>query len=321
MTFFSSSIYRFSEKDFGKARVRKSEMKIGLRIDVDTFRGTRFGVPHLCSFLADHSIRATFFFSLGPDNMGRHIRRLIRPAFFLKMLRSRAPNIYGWDIILKGTLWQGPLIEKKLAPIIQTASEEGHEIGFHAWDHYYWQAHIDTMNSEIIYQSIHKGVEELRRITGQVPVCSAVPGWKCNDMTLIEKNKFPFKYNSDCRGTSIFYPQVKEKILLQPQIPVTLPTYDEVIGHQGITNNNYNDYLISLIKPNRLNVLTIHAEVEGISCKEMFENFITRATTRGITFVPLGTLLPESHKISKAQIVPGTIKGREGWVAYQRLSK
>jgi undecaprenyl phosphate-alpha-L-ara4FN deformylase len=292
-------------------------MRIGLRIDVDTFRGTRLGVPNLCRLLASHSIQATFYFSVGPDNMGRHLWRLFKPSFLGKMLRSKAPNLYGWDILLRGTFGSGPIIGEKLGDIIKKTSQDGHEIGFHGWDHHAWQAHIDTMNSDGIYHSIKQGVDMLTKITDKPPVSSAVPGWKCNDLVLIEKNKFPFKYNSDCRGRDIFFPVVNGKTFNQPQIPVTLPTYDEIIGRKGISDDNYNEYILSLIKSDVLNVLTIHAEVEGIAKFQLFSDFIRTLDKKGGTFITLGTLLSEG-KISKyAELLNERTTGREGWVTIQ----
>ncbi|MEA2039939.1 MAG: 4-deoxy-4-formamido-L-arabinose-phosphoundecaprenol deformylase [Thermodesulfobacteriota bacterium] len=292
-------------------------MIIGLRIDVDTYRGTRYGVPNLCRVLAEHSISASFFFSVGPDNMGRHLWRLLRPAFLLKMLRTKATSLYGWDILLKGTFWPGPVIGENLGSIIRSVSDAGHECGLHAWDHHAWQAHIDTMDSDAIHRSIRKGMETLTKILGHTPSCSAVPGWKCNDLVLMEKEKYPFYYNSDCRGEDIFYPVVKKRNLSVPQVPVTLPTYDEIVGHEGISNKNYNDYILSIVKPDRLNVMTIHAEVEGIFCVSMFDRFLAMAREKGITFVPLGKLLPESQEIGQAILTPKEIHGREGWVSCQ----
>jgi undecaprenyl phosphate-alpha-L-ara4FN deformylase len=109
---------------------------IGLRIDVDTFRGTRLGVPRLLSSLQKRGVRGTWFMTLGPDNMGRHAWRMLKPAFAVKMLRSGAPNLYGWDIVLRGTLWPGPMISRHLVQQLRLPAQAEHEVGLHAWDHH-----------------------------------------------------------------------------------------------------------------------------------------------------------------------------------------
>jgi undecaprenyl phosphate-alpha-L-ara4FN deformylase len=292
-------------------------MKVGLRVDVDTFRGTKHGVPALCALLAGHGIKATFFFSVGPDNMGRHIWRLLRPAFFAKMLRTRASALYGWDMLLKGTLWPGPLIGEKLEDTIRAAADAGHEVGLHAWDHHAWQSRLDRMDGMTVHRTLSKGVKLLTRVLGRPPVCSAAPAWKINDLVLREKMKFAFVYNSDCRGESIFYPLVDGEALPQPQIPVTLPTYDELIGRHGISDVNFNESILSLLRPGKLNALTVHAEVEGIRAATLFHSFLKTAVDKGISFVPFGDLLKDHPPSHRSAVVPKAIPGREGWVACQ----
>jgi undecaprenyl phosphate-alpha-L-ara4FN deformylase len=293
-------------------------MRVGLRIDGDTFRGTQRGVPYLCDLLGRYRIAATFFFSVGPDNMGRHLWRLVRPSFLVKMLRTKASSLYGWDILFKGTFWPGPRIGERLGGTMRAAAAAGHEVGLHAWDHHAWQARLDAMDGDAVRTHLDRGFRELERIVGRPPACSAAPAWKANDLVLREKSAYPFVYNSDCRGTSIFRPIVAGRQLPQPQIPVTLPTYDEAIGRGGVDDATYNEYLLSLLRPDGLNVLTIHAEVEGCARRELFERFIAMARSRGISFVPLGALLADGGHIGTCAIVPATIPGREGWVACQK---
>jgi len=299
------------------------ETAIGLRIDVDTLRGTRLGVPGLLHLLKRHGIKATFFFSVGPDNMGRHILRLLHPPFLFKMIRSRAANLYGWNIFLRGTLWPGPVIGRSCSHIIRRTVEDGHEIGLHAWDHHRWQTQVGSMSDIALLRELKKGKEELEAIAG-IPIrCSAVPGWRCTDQVLQVKKNLGFQYNSDCRGHSIFYPKIKSsgKKLHQPQIPVTLPTYDELIGRKGINEKTYNDHLLSLITPDKLNILTIHAEAEGISCLQMFQDFLHKAQERNITIKPLAEMLASNTGKLCSSILRGEKEGREGWISCQDSGK
>lgn len=291
---------------------------VGLRIDVDTFRGTRLGVPALVDVLARHGVQATFFMTVGPDNMGRHLWRLLKPRFLLKMLRSNAASLYGWDILLRGTLWPGTVIGDRLADVIRLPYAAGHEVGLHAWDHHSWQVNIDAYSQAAMLRQLRAGFDKLADILGVAPTCSAAAGWRCNERALLLKEQFGFAYNSDCRGTHLFRPAVEGRPLA-PQVPVTLPTYDEIIGSNGIDDNNFNAHILDRCAPDQLNVYTIHAEVEGIAQHRQFEQLLVEAQRRGIVFQPLRQLLWDARleTLPIEPMVKHALPGREGWLAWQ----
>ncbi len=291
---------------------------IALRIDVDTLRGTSRGVPALCEILAKHRVRGTFYFSVGPDNMGRHLWRLLKPAFLWKMLRTDAAGLYGPEIVLMGTAWPGPRIGKRCRAQILEAFRAGHEIGFHAWDHHKSQAKLTSMSSAEMIREFERGLAELAGITGEMPATSASPGWRTNDRLLEVKAGFPFRYNSDCRGRSPFYPVTAEGVRGQLQIPVTLPTYDEAVGRGGVTDANYNDHQISLLSGELPNVLTIHAEAEGGRCRGMFDEYLARVAALGYEVIPLGELAARvAEDAPEGRIELRAFPGREGVLAVQ----
>ncbi|PTN31613.1 4-deoxy-4-formamido-L-arabinose-phosphoundecaprenol deformylase [Desulfonatronum sp. SC1] len=293
---------------------------VGLRVDVDTLRGTRVGVPNLLRCLERHDIRATFFFSVGPDNMGRHLWRLARPGFLAKMLRTGAPSLYGWDILLRGTLWPGPVIGKACPEPMRMAARSEHEVGLHAWDHHHWQTHVSRMDEAAVTRDTQRGVEMLAEITGKAPACAAAPAWRTTPVALKAREKFGFRFAADCRGHVPFRPVVAGEDLLHVQIPTTLPTYDELIGH-ACSRQGYNAFLLEMIRPDQCNVLTIHAEAEGIACLDLFEDFLEKARHRGIVFSALGDFLPKTENPPRFEIIQGLVQGREGWLARQAPGK
>ncbi len=289
---------------------------IGLRVDVDTLKGTLVGVPNLLEIFDKHGISASFFFSMGPDNMGRHLWRIIKPKFLLKMLRSNAVSLYGLDILLAGTCWPGKIIGKHITTIILETQQQRHEIGLHAWDHHGWQINMEYWPYARLVDHVRQGYDSLSNILGEAVSCSAVPGWRADQRVIDIKEPFNFAYNSDCRGFFPFYPKLSNGQVGTVQVPVSVPTFDEVLGVIcGI--DGFNEYICDVIEKQLFAVYTIHAEVEGIVMTEQFEQLLELFKSRQLRPVTLGTFLEEEPPQTISSVKRDVLVGREGWVGWQ----
>ncbi|MBR2910337.1 MAG: 4-deoxy-4-formamido-L-arabinose-phosphoundecaprenol deformylase, partial [Lentisphaeria bacterium] len=93
---------------------------------------------------------------------------------------------------------------------------------------------------------------------------------------------------------------------------------DEALGRNGVTDANYNDFQISLLKKDDLNVLTIHAEAEGGRCAPMFEDYLKRVLAAGYRVIPLGLAAQEAAPTAPAgNMILADFPGREGQLAIQ----
>src|SRR6202161_2336358 len=87
--------------------------RIGLKVDVDTLRGTREGVPRLAALFKQHALGATFYFSVGPDHTGRALKRMFRKGFAQKVARTSVLKHYGLKTLMYGVLLAGPDIGRE----------------------------------------------------------------------------------------------------------------------------------------------------------------------------------------------------------------
>lgn len=290
-------------------------MSIGLRIDVDTFRGTREGLPRLLKTLQKRGIRGTWYVTLGPDNMGRHAWRLFKPAFALKMFRSGAPSLYGWQILFRGTLWPGPVISEHLAATLRLPEQAGHEVGVHAWDHHRWQMGADRLPLQAMNAELQRAIDAFVRVYGRQPRTAAAPGWRFDERLLALPASQGFAYRSDTRGpAAAFLPVVAGTPMQQPQVPVDLPTFDEAVTRGVDADEAWNRALLARIADGKPHVLTIHAESEGGIKAHQFERFLDAAIAAGHTFEPLQDWLTHFPSPPLARVQRGTIAGREGWL-------
>ena len=105
----------------------------------------------------------------------------------------------------------------------------------HTWDHHAWQRYSERWSVTQQRLQTERGLNLLSEIIGRPVDCSAVAGWHCDQQTIVAKQMLGLRYNSDCFGHRLFRPRLADGAAGTPQIPVTLPTYDEVIGRDSNT--------------------------------------------------------------------------------------
>jgi undecaprenyl phosphate-alpha-L-ara4FN deformylase len=295
------------------------QFSVALKVDVDTYVGTRDGVPRLLEVLESFGVKATFYFSLGPDNSGKAIRRIFtRKGFLKKMLRTGAPSMYGLRTLLYGTLLPAPMIGESFPQIMRKVRDKGHEVGIHCWDHVLWHDKLPGMKREEAAREMGLARSAFLEIFGEHPRTVAAPGWTVSATSLDLQDGMSLDYCSDTRGRFPFYPVFDGQPFATLQLPTTLPTMDEMLGLEGITAETINDRYLALFGPG-LNVHTIHAELEGMSLSPVFNDLLRRLTGSGARFVTLAEAAAEavSSDPPRCSFSMTEIPGRAGLVALQ----
>ncbi len=289
---------------------------LAMKVYVDTLRGHAEGVPALLDLFKRKKILASIFFSMGPDNSGKAIRRVFKKGFVSKMLRTRAPSTYGLKTLLYGTLLPPPQIAASHPEVLKHAAAEGHDCGVHCWDHVLWQDKLASLSREAIESLFARAFELFERTTGSLPRSTAAPGWQTSAQALAIQDTLGLRYCSDTRGTTPFFPRIAGARFATLQIPTTLPTMDELLGLDG------DDFVLDTwrtgLDPSRTNVLTVHAEMEGLSKIGALERFIDATLTQGFRFVTLDELAQGARDGAPiCEIENAPLEGRAGTVATQ----
>jgi peptidoglycan/xylan/chitin deacetylase (PgdA/CDA1 family) len=298
-----------------------AEKLLALKIDVDTWRGTREGVPRLLDLLQRYEAKATFLFSLGPDHTGRAIRRVFRKGFLQKVSRTSVVEHYGLRTLMYGTLLPGPDIGRREGSLMRSVRDASHEVGVHCWDHIRWQDYVAGQSPSWTQREMQRAATRFKEIFGVPALTHGAAGWQMNLAAYAFERELGFDYASDVRGTHPFQPVDEDGAVLGvPQLPTTLPTLDELIGLDGLSAENVGQYLLERTAGQATShVYTLHAELEGMRLADTFEGLLSgwrqqgyRLTTCRDLFDSLdATALPKHH------VVMGELPGRSGVLALQ----
>jgi len=296
-------------------------IRLALKIDVDTDRGTRIGVPNLVRDLQEFEVPACFLFSLGPDQTGRAITRIFRPGFFKKVSRTSVVKLYGIRTLLNGTLLPAPHIGRRNARVMREVRDAGHEVGIHCFNHYRWQDYVQKMSLDAVRAEFIAARAEFLRIFGSEAQTAGAPGWQSNARSRQIYDEAGLLYASDVRGSTPFFPRINGQVFKTLEIPSTLPTFDELLGRPEYPEDKIVAHYMSLLREDRPNVFTLHAEIEGMGKRPLFRALLAECYNAGVQFIRLDDLAREllsNHaSIPVCDQLAAEIDGRSGNVAVQ----
>ena len=294
---------------------------IALKIDVDTYRGTREGVPRLADLLERLGVRATFLFSLGPDHTGRAIKRAFRRGFLGKVKRTSVIEHYGVRTLLYGVLLPGPHIGRRAREALQDIAARGFEVGVHTYDHVRWQDGVAAASEPWTRRELTLARDQFMEVFGRAPQVHGAAGWQMNRYVPALEQELGFRYASDTRGSGPFLPLLDDAVGRVPQLPTTLPTLDELVGRRDLPSADPVDHLLALTAAARGadQVFTLHAELQGGRYLGSLERLLREWRQRGTHLTDLAGYVAtlDLRGLPRCSIVAGTVEGRSGTLALQ----
>jgi len=243
-------------------------MQLALKIEVSSLQGTREGVPRLIELLKKHQIPASFFFSLGKDQSGKRL--------FNAQFRTAQLAHYDLKTLLYGTLLPAPHIGQHCADILRQVRDAGFEVGIQSYQPFLWQQKVSAASADWTKRQMQLAIDEFTRIFAEPPKTHSAAGGQMNRHAYRLTQQLGFNYASDTRGAEAFIPTWDAEIFNCAQLPTTLPTLDQFIGHDGITEENAAAQFLKMTinHPQQGHIFAARAELEGGKWLATFEELL-----------------------------------------------
>lgn len=246
---------------------------IALRIEVPGYRACA-ALPALIDLLQGHEAGASFLFGLGNDWLGR-------------------------------------------SPVRHSALDEvraaGFELGILGWQPTQWLKRAAAAPAAWVSEQFAHARTAFEKAFGSAPQLTAAPGWQGNPHALRLTQRLGFARASDTRGRHPFIPVWNGEIVRCPQIPVTLPTFDELTAASDKDMGGAVDALLALTaQPPRCgHVFNLTASRAIGKAPQHFERLLAGWRAQGYRIVSLDIFATGLviEQLPRHEIVIGTVPG------------
>ena len=233
------------------------------------------------------------------------------------LLKSDALRLYGLRTALYGTLFR--TADRAIVPRAATPDRSGgHELGVHGHDH-------DTGTTTPFRRAKQRSRARSRGTRDFREIMDAEPVGFCRSRVAMRRRvvggdrtrtvPLPIEHTR----LAPHRPRAGGVAGRLPEIPTTLPTIDEC-SETGIRCKELLDRCVEPSRNQPLEVLTVHAEVEGGPYLELFDHLLERLRER-VRFERLADVASrlDVGALPECEIVQATRAGRAGTVSCQSV--
>ena len=234
-----------------------------LRIDVESDKGIRNGIPKILDLLKKYNIKASFYLTMGGATGLICLIRYRKP-----MVGERKIKIYTFSEKLKGALIPKDFVTDN-KDILMRIVNEGHELGIHGWKHRAWTRAIDKID---IKKHLQRAKRKYEKIFGKKAETFASPGFITNEKIISLLNEEGFKVISDLPGKEPFKIQGTQIT----NVPITIngennsPIIESLVS-AGFSDDEIFEKIIEIIKKEKLATMYIHDMFECVQKIELLE--------------------------------------------------
>lgn len=257
--------------------------QLALRIEVPGY-AARAALPVLGELLRARGGGASFVFALGPDWLGRSLAR--HCVGTLRQLRDAC-----------------------------------FDLGTYGWEPGQWMRRIERLDAQQTATHLERATASFAKVFEIPPTLHAAPGWRSNPHAVRLTQRLGFACASDTRGRHPFIPVWNGEIVRCPQIPVTLPTLDELAASPRQDPAERVGAVLALTAnpPHYGHVFSLQATAALAKAPQAVEQLLDGWCEQGYEVASIRSLADnlDVDKLPRHEIVVGTVPGRHGAVLLQ----
>ncbi len=279
---------------------------VALKIEVRSSVGMQSGLPAILQLLESMNIQATIALSHGPDRCGKRFseRKAMRASGFPFSAR------YGWSSVLKGRLLPSGKLRLPSKETLDGWSEIGHELIAGSHDPLRWQQRCMKAGAPESIEQFEANFKPFAgSLTSPINAMSSTTGHANRAIIRLEQNR-GLLYGSDCAGSHPFWPVWDGEVIRCPQLPVTLPTLENLVAETKIPEQEIATSLSQRIlkAPQKDQLFLIQADYEGTRFLPLLEMVLKQLKADGIELGTCKSWLEriEISKLPYHEITQGT---------------